>query len=964
MKLRKCFSIILSAAMIATLVLPVPAYASSYAITVSDCDSINGWSNYPGDGMGVDTSEKTQGEGSIKLWQTGGFCALYKLSETADISEMKYFTFDFKPQAADWFEKAGYSYLVLSSRQDNGGYDEPDSASWNDSALLVSLSDVKLKDGWNTVNIPLDFSKATTGFDATKITKVGIFGLRYYERDGENVNYIDNVRFGKVENAEAGFSDPFVNSTKELIEKAQGIYYAGNSGYTQGSFDKFAAAYLQVKDIDPEVATTEQIIFARKTLQSGLNTLTSKTNPSPLEEDYKRVVVLGIDGLGAFDADTDTPNLDRIRRGEDVLYTGTATSVIPSISAQNWSSMLLGVSPQRHGNTNESIEANETPDYQSYPSIFKYIRNKYPQATMGSIVNWSPINYGVIEHNIGVDLKTSSSDDEITNMAIKYWTENDPVLTFLQLDSVDHEGHASGYQSDKYYEALKNVDKNVGAMYDALANLGYLEDTLFIILTDHGGVGTNHGGNTQKEMNCTYIAKGKSIVPGEYKNPATNDVLTTASLSSVVAAALGIEQSGDYDYTVPDNYFKNYTYSAPQNNEWQVDTPGKYYRHHTATDNSDGQIKLSDYMDTSELNLKAYFKFDGNLDNAQPSIISATANDTVTFDDNGYFNGAADLTNGYLTIDGLKNLGSDSFSISFWLKDLNVPSGDPALICNKDWESGLNPGITIASENGRFRFNLSDGSTRSDTPYVSANGYETNGNGGFVNIIAVVDRQTGIASLYADFRLIATAELTMGSLDPAAGATMVIGRDGMKAGFKPEFKIDEFMFFGSALNTEDIHNLQAYYDTGITDPDNETAVRALEKVNETYGLIKAIGEVTADNWREKTEAIKSATDALSELKANFGDRHIDNLPLYEKAVEDYEKYKVDIVPGDVNLDGQLEINDALITLQHSVKKITLTGDALTAAKVSAGDDPVSIVDALLILQKAVGKISIFPIENR
>ena len=92
--------------MIATLILPVPAYASSDAITVSDCDSINGWSNYPGDGMGVDTSEKSQGEGSIKLWQTGGFCALYKLSETADISEMKYFTFDFKPQAADWFEKA------------------------------------------------------------------------------------------------------------------------------------------------------------------------------------------------------------------------------------------------------------------------------------------------------------------------------------------------------------------------------------------------------------------------------------------------------------------------------------------------------------------------------------------------------------------------------------------------------------------------------------------------------------------------------------------------------------------------------------------------------------------------------------------------------------------------------------------------------------------------------------------
>ena len=411
---------------------------------------------------------------------------------------MKYFTFDMKPQAADWFEKAGYAYLVVSSRQDGGGYDEPDNPAWNENALLIPLSGVKLHEGWNTVNVALDFSKANEGFNPEKVTKVGIFGLRYYERDGENVNYIDNVRFGTVEGAEAEVVDPLVSSTKKLIDKAAGIYEAGNTAYTQGSFDKFASAYEAVKDVDLASVTKDELISARKTLQSGLNTLTAKTNVNALEENYKRVIVVGIDGLGAFDADVDTPNLDRIRSGDDVLYTHTATSVVPSISAQNWSAMLLGVSPQRHGNTNESIEANETPDYQTYPSIFKYIRNTYPEATMGSIVNWSPINYGVIEHNIGVDLQTNSSDDEIANTAVKYWTENDPIMTFLHFDSVDHEGHSTGYQKEKYYEALKNVDRDVGVVYDALESLGYLDDTLFVILTDHGGVGTNHGGTSGK----------------------------------------------------------------------------------------------------------------------------------------------------------------------------------------------------------------------------------------------------------------------------------------------------------------------------------------------------------------------------------------------------------------------------------------------------------------------------------
>ena len=59
------------------------------------------------------TRRKKPGNRLQKLWQTGGFCALYKLSDAMDISDMKYFTFDMKPQAADWFEKGR---LCLSCR--------------------------------------------------------------------------------------------------------------------------------------------------------------------------------------------------------------------------------------------------------------------------------------------------------------------------------------------------------------------------------------------------------------------------------------------------------------------------------------------------------------------------------------------------------------------------------------------------------------------------------------------------------------------------------------------------------------------------------------------------------------------------------------------------------------------------------------------------------------------------------
>ena len=100
----------------------------------------------------------------------------------------------------------------------------------------------------------------------------------------------------------------------------------------------------------------------------------------------------------------------------------------------------------------------------------------------------------------------------------------------------------------------------------------------------------------------------------------------------------------------------------------------------------------------------------------------------------------------------------------------------------------MNPGMTIASENGKFRLNLADGSSRSDTPLHLGKRLYTSGSGGFVNIIAVVDRVNSIANLYADFRLIGTTGIDVGSLDSAVGTTFVVGSDGKGEGLKAKIQ--------------------------------------------------------------------------------------------------------------------------------------------------------------------------------
>ncbi len=66
--------------------------------------------------------------------------------------------------------------------------------------------------------------------------------------------------------------------------------------------------------------------------------------------------------------------------------------------------------------------------------------------------------------------------------------------------------------------------------------------------------------------------------------------------------------------------------------------------------------------------------------------------------------------------------------------------------------------------------------------------------------------------------------------------------------------------------------------------------------------------------------------------------------------------------GDVNLSGKVDTNDALIILQYTVDKITLTGEQLLAADVTTPvDGNITVTDALTALQYSVDKISSLPI---
>ncbi len=250
------------------------------------------------------------------------------------------------------------------------------------------------------------------------------------------------------------------------------------------------------------------------------------------ERKYSHVVVIVVDGAGAFIKEADTPNFDRIFKDGAVTY--SAISSLPTISAECYGSMLLGVDPAIHRLTNEIVDKKSYPLDSKFPSLFRRIRNAYPDAELGSYCQWDPITRGIVESDVGVSNATAR-DTELTPVICDYIKEKKPDFLFVQMDSVDGAGHNHGYGSPEYLQRIHEVDVLINDIHEAVNEAGIADDTLFVVLADHGGEGYNHGGRSETELYVTFAVKGKGVEKGEIENINIRD------LAAMVLYVFGIE---------------------------------------------------------------------------------------------------------------------------------------------------------------------------------------------------------------------------------------------------------------------------------------------------------------------------------------------------------------------------------------------------------------------------------------
>jgi predicted AlkP superfamily pyrophosphatase or phosphodiesterase len=266
-----------------------------------------------------------------------------------------------------------------------------------------------------------------------------------------------------------------------------------------------------------------------------------------------RVLVIGIDGTRA-DAlhAAATPNLDAlIGNGalwENTQILGDRPTENDTVSGPGWTSFLTGVWADKHGVQDNQFKGNNVTEF---PHFFARVRARYPDANLGSFVDWKPIDDHLVrDANVRVCFEShgapeyTQNDANLTLAATGFLSEGDPHAAMVYLGAADETGHAHGFHPSipEYISAIETIDKHVGELVRAIQTRGNYasEDWLVVVSTDHGGRGTGHGGGHDvPEIRQTWlIVSGRSMAG---KIPNRRAATFVVDVAATALAHLGID---------------------------------------------------------------------------------------------------------------------------------------------------------------------------------------------------------------------------------------------------------------------------------------------------------------------------------------------------------------------------------------------------------------------------------------
>ena len=331
---------------------------------------------------------------------------------------------------------------------------------------------------------------------------------------------------------------------------------------------------------------------------------------------YKRVVIIGVDGAGAYPGEMLSDDAGSLPNFKKLFVEGTTTkngttlnasvtsegmAVYPTISAQNWTSMFHGVRPPYHGITGENSNSDLAGGKQAnakYPSFVKVCLDANPGWKAISSCTWDAVNKGAIE-NLDKVLKLNTDCEALRDIVegrevlkglgsnelkkhIEEVTANDGFadpdyslrdavtvqriigattgegaedyqIVYMHLNQVDSAGHSFGYNKQPYARAISRIDTLIGRLYAAYDAADMADDTLFIFCTDHGHRYAQDG--TGHGGNSEVERTVTFAVAGKTVISGKPGKYVNTDLAPIVSYALGVKANKNWQGLVPYNMF-------------------------------------------------------------------------------------------------------------------------------------------------------------------------------------------------------------------------------------------------------------------------------------------------------------------------------------------------------------------------------------------------------------------------
>ncbi|HEX2749744.1 MAG TPA: alkaline phosphatase family protein [Verrucomicrobiales bacterium] len=287
------------------------------------------------------------------------------------------------------------------------------------------------------------------------------------------------------------------------------------------------------------------LFFSQSTVESRAGLVTAPKK--------KKVLLIGIDGCrsDALQA-ADAPRLKALAAEGTVTWNAVAGGELngptqqPTVSGPGWSSILCGVCMDKHRIFDNKFIGHQL---ERYPHFFRRLKEARPALLEGQASTWAPLENIILWqsaadfvdwHFLSLVGTHKMKDAQAADAAVKWLRDASPDVLFIHFDSVDEAGHATGFTpaNPEYLAAIHDVDTHAGELMDAIRTRQDYpnEDWLTIVVTDHGGNGTSHGGQSPGERRIFLIASGGPWPKGR----VSEDTPRQSAVPSMIASFLDI----------------------------------------------------------------------------------------------------------------------------------------------------------------------------------------------------------------------------------------------------------------------------------------------------------------------------------------------------------------------------------------------------------------------------------------